>query len=313
MDSLYVMGAGGIGLLLQLLISKNDRCTLIGRESTKTCFKDSRLIVEGALEESIDVDCVTVSDLDQVNENSIIFLATKAQDLKPALTELAPSLREDSLVVLCQNGIGIFEEAQTEFPHLKFLRLHCWMGVQRVEINKIRFAGAFKFDLAAKQSEAKNAQEDLLRVASYLERTAINLDCGWNPELSEWKKALWNIAVNGLLSIVDARNGAILDYPELKSIARGLLEEAQSVAVNSGIPIEPDDLEQVFKSLEKTRNNFNATLQDLRHGKHPEIEYLNGAVVKRAKEHDQIAPLNETIVNLISYLEKVEARREIVK
>lgn len=305
MSKLYVMGAGGIGLLLQYLIGKNEPCVLIGREHTRACFKDAELVVKGAVEDSIKVESITLDDLETVDPDSIIFLATKANDTVAALKELEPRLRSDSVVVLCQNGIGVLEEARQEFSGIEFLRLHCWMGVQRLDTNLIQFAGAFKFDLAGLEA----SEASLRKVAPYLENTGIKLDCGFNPILSEWKKALWNIAVNGLLSVVDARNGAILDYPELNHIARGLLEEAQRVARTGGIPLEDEDLEQVFKSLEKTRANFNATLQDLRNGKHPEIEYLNGAVVKGAKEHDQNAPLNETIVNLISYLEKVDARR----
>lgn len=179
------------------------------------------------------------------------------------------------------------------------------MGAQRTGLDKVRLAGTFKFDISG--DKKSSCQIDLIE--KLLSKTQIPVDVGFDPVLAEWQKALWNIAVNGLCTIVDAENGAILDNMELRKIATNLLSEAKAVANHAGVNVTDKDLENVFVSLEKTRANTNATLQDLRNGKHSEIEFLNGAVVKCAEDHDQKAPLNETIVSLVNYIEKVEARR----
>lgn len=302
----YVMGAGGIGLLLAYLLVKNGLdIELIARTHTKESLLRNKLKIEGAINDEVSVDCKLLEEISSFNAGDVIFITTKASDTKELLSDLDSKLAKGAIVVLCQNGIGVFEGAKLLVgEETSLLRLNCWMGAARTDANVVKLAGTFKFDLSGLD------QNSLSRVAEILNITGIRVDVGDDPYLSEWQKALWNIAVNGLCSIVDQKNGVILDHDELKSIAEGLLKESKRVAALDGVNLKDEDLKQVFKSLETTRGNINATLQDLRAGKHPEIDYLNGAVVKRARKHDQNAPLNETIVNLVSYLEKVEARRK---
>ena len=301
----FVLGAGGIGLLLEYLLVKNGcAAQLIARSHSKNSFFDGKLTVEGAIDDKVSIVCRTLEEIERFSKDDIIFVTVKASDTKGLLAQLKDKVEEGAIIVLCQNGIGIFEESKDLIAQATSLRLNCWMGAARTELNVVKLAGTFKFDLSGFDKDA------LQKVAEVLKLTGIRVDVGDAPLLAEWQKALWNIAVNGLCSIVDRENGAILEHSELKTIAEGLLEEARRVAKLDGVELSDEDLKQVFKSLETTRANVNATLQDLRAGKHTEVDYLNGAVVRRAWEHDQNAPLNETIVNLINYLEKVEARRK---
>lgn len=303
----YVFGAGGIGLLIQYYLSKEIECTLIARQHTVDAFKNDKLYITGAIEEQVDVDCLTLDNLDRINAGDVVFVATKVNDTFDALKELNKKLENGAIVVLCQNGIGVYSRCNPQLEGKIILRLNCWMGVVREEFNKIRLAGTFKFDLSGSESDHLHIEP----IKKSLSTSGVRVDCGNDIKLSEWQKALWNIAVNGICTIADSRNGEILEHEELKEIAKGLLLESQRIALLDGVKLQDNDLAQVFKSLETTKNNFNATLQDLRAGKLSEMDYLNGAVVKCARVHDQKAPINETIVNLVKYLEKTSARRKI--
>lgn len=309
MGNLYIFGAGGIGLLLTYLIGKKNKITLIARESTRTVFETNQLSISGALEDSIPCTCKTIGEVTSFENGDYVFLTTKANDTFDLVKKISAKFENGANLVLCQNGIGIYEEACKRYPKVNFLRLNCWMGARRTSLDKVLLAGTFKFDLSAH----KGLESELRAIEAVLKETGIRVDSGFDPVLSEWQKALWNIAVNGLCSIVDSKNGAILDYQELKGISESLLSETKEVANSGGIEITDNDIRSVFDSLEKTRSNINATLQDLRAGKPHEIDYLNGAVVRCAKKFDQKAPLNETIVNLVNYLEKSEARRILDK
>uniref|UniRef100_A0A832ASJ1 Ketopantoate reductase C-terminal domain-containing protein n=1 Tax=Desulfurella acetivorans TaxID=33002 RepID=A0A832ASJ1_DESAE len=46
--------------------------------------------------------------------------------------------------------------------------------------------------------------------------------------------------------------------------------------------------------------------EDLRKGKKTEIDYLNGYVVKVAKQKGKIAPYNESLYNIVKILEKTK-------
>jgi 2-dehydropantoate 2-reductase len=196
--------------------------------------------------------------------------------------------------------------ARQELPKNPLLRLACWMGVQRLDLNHIDISGIYKFDIAAEpQYEAA-----LNACADILSGSGIPTTRSTDPLYNEWQKALWNITVNGLCSILNTRNGAILDHPEILDTAKLLVAETVNIAALEGVHLTEEDQHVVFASLEKTRTNLNATLQDLKAGRHPELEFLNGAVVQTAGKHGQKAPLNETIINLVTYIEKTNRLRE---
>lgn len=310
-DQIFVLGAGSLGLFTQYHFQKNGLSSiLLGRKNTKEHFKNHKLQVSGLIEDSLNIDCDTLEDLppEKITDDSVIFILCKADQVEPILINLNERLGAKCActLVLCQNGIGVYDlaSALTAATAFKLIRLHYWLGTERKSIDEVKIAGVYKFNLSAE----KEHQEAMSKVESILSVTGIKMESSLYPHLSEWKKALWNIAVNGLCSIADKPNGAILDYPELFALSKMLVQEACEVAKLGGIELDQSDVDQVFRSLSQTRANTNATLQDLRAGKASEIDYFNGAVVKYARSHGQKAPFNETITNLVLYLERSRSR-----
>ncbi len=302
----YVLGAGGIGMFLAYVLGKSHDVALLARPQSVEALKKKPLKISGLIDDFREIDAKLLNGSDSFAENDILFIATKATDVEPLLSSLQSRLAAGCTVVLCQNGIGIFDLGRSILQAQNVLRLNCWLGVRRLSPHEINLAGVYKFDLSGDSS----AQKAIEQVRGLFNDTGYSITYSHDPRLAEWQKALWNIAVNGLCSIVNEKNGAILDSPELRHIANQLLSEAQQVALQSGIPLSQEDLDKVFQSLEKTRGNINATLQDLRAGRHPELDFLNGAVIKQARQNDQNAPVNETIMSLVTYLEKTGARRQ---
>jgi 2-dehydropantoate 2-reductase len=301
----YVLGAGGIGLHLQCLLQKARGAKLICRQSSYDRLKASPLKVTGAMEDNLNLDCLLLEDVVNVDPQAPFFIATKAHEALALLEILQDKISETNPIVLCQNGIGIYDEACEILPKNPIVRLLCWIGVQRIDLDHIHIAGIHKFEFAS-ATENQKFMEDWSKV---LNDAGVTSSVSTDARLSEWKKALWNITVNGLCAIADAPNGAILDYPALGRVAKEIASEAVRIAKADGVNLSDADLAAVFQSLEKTRDNINATLQDLRAGRHPELEFLNGAVCEVARIHDQKAPLNETIVDIVSYLEKSQKRK----
>lgn len=301
-----VIGAGSIGLFLQYLLQKSVPATLLGRQKSVSALSEKRLAISGAVASECQVNTAVLDESTSFTEFSTIFIATKAHEVNAILEQLKRRIKPATAIVLCQNGIGLFDAAEKVLGEVPVFRLSCWMGIQRKDLNHIHVAGIHKFDLSGLPQYAdvlRNWQEILIDAG-----VTTTISC--NPVYSEWQKALWNITVNGLCSIANRNNGAILEYPELRCAAELILSEAVKVAALEGIELTEQDQQAVFLSLEKTAGNINATLQDLRAGRHPELEYFNGAVTRIAQKHDQIAPLNETIWNLVSFLEKTQQLKE---
>lgn len=306
MNRVYIVGAGGIGLFIQYYLQNSLQTLLIARDRSCATLAYSPLRVTGIVQGELRISCISWNQLERAEEPATVFVAVKATEVAEVLSILNNILTPPSNILLCQNGIGIYEIGRHLCPKHHIYRLLCWIGVRRVDLDWIHVAGLHKFDLAAETS----LEQPLRFWAEVLERAGIPTTFNTDPVKSEWEKALWNITVNGLCSIINAHNGAILDHPELREIAENIVEETVEVARNEGIMLDASSKAAVFQSLAKTKENINATLQDLRAGRHPELEFFNGAVVTAATKHHMRAPLNLMILRLVEYLDRQKLLKE---
>lgn len=299
-----VVGAGSIGLFLQYLLQGPTQSVLYARSHSRDILQNKPLQITGQREGSLKVNVFGKGDLLTLAPDATLFITTKAPEIASVLDELKAHLKGQEAIVLCQNGIGVFDEVRRMLPHARLFRLHCWMGTRRVAVDHVHVAGVYRFELAGAEVDFLNTWQEILL------NTGINCTVDSNIHRSEWKKALWNIAVNGIACIANDTNGVVLKYAPLRRIAERLLDEAIQVAALEGIQLTQDDRNSVFSSLEKTSKNINGSLQDLRAGRSSELQYMNGAVVAAAARHGIQAPTNETIFNFVQYLEHSQTRKD---
>lgn len=67
--------------------------------------------------------------------------------------------------------------------------------------------------------------------------------------------------------------------------------------------LSADGLRIVSETTEKTRENRSSMVQDIESGKKTEIDYMNGAIVARAKPFNIPTPVNEAVWRLVRELE----------
>ena len=115
--------------------------------------------------------------------------------------------------------------------------------------------------------------------------------------------------INPLTVLLDARNGAILYNYALTRTMRLLLSEIslviRSLPELQYIPnvqhrFSPGRLETMVVGVaNKTKDNISTMLADVRAGRHTEIEYINGWIVKKGEEQGVRCLMNYMCVNLI--------------
>lgn len=304
----FVLGAGAVGLWLQWRLQLQGGCTLLARGATLQRLRAEALQVRDASGAELDrlqlqVDDVAVAALPR---GATVLIATKADDVGPALDALWGRLPLDATVVLCQNGIGVVEAAAAQYGAWAYGRAGCWMGARREHEDTLVVAGVHRVDLAG-QAAARPA---LALLGQRLRASGIAVDdLGEDIDRAEWRKALWNVAVNALCAVVDGPNGLLLEHPPLRRLAESLLDEALEVAGRDGVTLDGNDRATVWRSLETTRRNINATLQDLRAGRRPELAWLNGAVARGARRQGWQARANEALLDLVEHLHATGARR----
>jgi 2-dehydropantoate 2-reductase len=295
-----VVGAGAVGLFLQFLLQGAAGSSLLAKRASWERFQTSPLRITGALEATQYVRCHTWESLPRLDPLATVFIATRPKEVAGVLQALRLKLGKHATVVLCQDGIGVFTAANEILPKTRLVRLACWSLVERWELDHLHVTVLDRLELAGDPGD-RPLLEHWRKVLS---RPGVQTTVAFEPIVLEWKTALRGIASEALCALAHARNGALLDTPELESIASDLLNETAEIAALEGVHLTARDRAAAFQALDGSRAAAPAACADLRAGRHPELELFNGAVIRAARKHGRRALLNEAVLNLLEYLEK---------
>lgn len=288
---IFIVGAGSVGSFLAARLFSQASVTLIARERIASCWQDGVKLV-GSEERHVPVPVVPWSKIQSFPDNSFIFLTNKIFSFEEVFTELSERVSRGCSIVLCQNGLGVMEEARLFFPQGDFVRAVCWLGVRLETPPFVRVAGVDGVEFGS--------ATDLKILMRFFDQS--NLPTVWSSDIKllEWKKALWNVSANGLCALAGVKNGEVLENPLLRPLFEGLLDEAIQVAAAEGVKLTVEDRERVIQATLKTKNNFNSTYQDLKANRPTEMPWLNGALVKMAQKHRIPVPRHQMIDALVS-------------
>jgi 2-dehydropantoate 2-reductase len=117
-----------------------------------------------------------------------------------------------------------------------------------------------------------------------------------------WRKVVINCVVNPLSAILQAPTKSLVSQ-QLAHIRRSVVKECIAVAEAEGINLDLGILEVMESNLPSFKNR-SSMLQDLLRGRLTEIDFLNGRIVELGKQHQIPTPVNETLTQLIRFLEE---------
>lgn len=289
---IYVLGAGSIGSLLgALLFRGGHEVTLIGREEQVRAIKEKGLRVSGVEEFTVRPEA-TVYAPDESPD--LILLATKSYSTKTALECARKCIGPDTWILSVQNGLGNEELAMKFTP--KVMGGITTNGAMLVEWGHVRWTGR-GITVIGKYPTGKEPFVD--EVAKAFNGSGIETHVTENVVGWKWAKTIVNSVINGLGTVLEVKNGFLRDNPYLEGISVDIAREGCMVAQQLGIEFEVHPLELLWDTIERTRDNYNSTLQDIRRGKRTEVDYIHGKIVEYANSIGLEAPRNELLWALI--------------
>ena len=295
---IYVLGAGSIGSLLGGLLTRagND-VTLIGREEQVKAVNENGLEVFGAEEFTV-YPRASLYAPDEPPE--LLILATKSYSTKAALECAGSCIGPNTWVLSIQNGLGNEELAlrRTE----KVMGGITTNGAMLVEWGRVKWTGK-GITVVGKYPTGRNEFVD--EVARVFSEAGIETRVSENIIGWKWAKAIVNSVINGLGTVLGVRNGFLMDDPHLEGISVDIAREGCLVAQQLGIEFEVHPLELLWDTIERTRDNYNSTLQDIMRGKRTEVDYINGKIVEYAQSVGLEAPRNELLWALVKARENL--------
>jgi len=269
---IIILGAGGIGSLVGGLLSKYADVVLVGRKEHVDGIKKDGLQISGCLEENIKVKAI--EEIESIDENNIIVLATKATNNKETLESIKNIIGKNNTIICLQNGLGNEEEIR-KIVNCKVVRAIITSGTTFLEPGKVKCSNLGNIFL--EESDISREFADLVN------KTSIKAEVLSDLKEKMWMKLIANCVMNTLSAVLRVKNWELGKHPEL---VRKVIGETVEVANKEGVNYNEEEVYiKVMKIINDSGENLSSMLQDIIIGRKTEIDYLNGAVVDLGKKY----------------------------
>lgn len=298
MMKIQIMGAGALGCLYGYLLQKKYDVLFVARGKQLEALRKG-LKVTGLLEDFVDVDVVG-----KPCDADLTLVTVKSYDTEGVAKIL--SKVGCGIVLSLQNGIGN-EEILMRYLERVLSGVTTYAS-NLVDYGWIEFTGVgytFVGDVSGKICD------DVSTVVDVMKSCGINAVAVEDIVKRKWIKTVINSVINPITTILRVRNGAIIEIEEVWDLALKVLREGELVLNSMGFNVKlEEDLKEV---LMKTANNRSSMLQDIERGRRTEIDFINGAIVRKASEIGIDVPYNRVLMSIVKALERINlVKRQIL-
>ncbi len=321
-----VVGCGGIGGVVA--------ATLAAKGMNVTCVEIADLYLQALQKEGIHLVgkkgriSARVRAIRTLSEDEgsfdIIVIAVKSNALGSVFPEAKEHLCNNGCILTLQNGLEVLSVSES-FPAVKLIAGA--VGYNAVMTEHTHYLVTSKGGITIGNLTCAT-RDDLFMVKSTLE-PGIPVYISDNIQGVLWAKLLIVCGVTGLGGISGLLLGKLLRLRTARKLFYRIVTEGARAAQGWGVKIEKfkgsinperfSDLRKGYPLLVrwillmivgmKYRKLKSSILQDLERGKRTEVDFLNGKILRVAKELGQHTPVNEKIVEVVKEIE--QGKREL--
>ena len=299
-----VVGAGAMGCLFGGLLAEGGLdVTLVDvlQEHVDRINRDGLRIVGYGGDRSIPVRATTEpSGLPAVD---VLFVQCKAPYTKEAVRRVLHLLRDDSVAISFQNGLGNEENIGEVVGMERVLGGVTAQGAAVEGPGAVRNFGNLPTHIG---EMGGGISERAQRIAAALDRAGLQTTAVPDIRQAIWKKLLANIAISPTSAIANMTIKQVFAVPELRETAFEALDEAVEVARAEGVELNAAETREVIDQIvgpTGTGDNKSSLCVDIINRRPCEIDVISGAVVQLGRKHDIPTPVNKTLVAAVKALE----------
>jgi 2-dehydropantoate 2-reductase len=235
----------------------------------------------------------------------LIGLKTVNNHLLPEL--LPPLLKEDTLVVLIQNGIGVEEDVQKMFPEVQLaagLAFICSAKTEPGRVNHQCYGYINIGNYSCKQQEKIDEVVDDFRKAGVDTNEVEYLE-------ARWKKAVWNMPFNGMTVALNTQTDILLQHPSTLQLIKDQMMEVIEAAQACGVKnIDESFAEKmIYNTVHMTPYSPSMKL-DFDFKRPMEINYLYTRPIEKAREAGYQMRKLEMLEQELRFLESKRLERK---
>jgi 2-dehydropantoate 2-reductase len=298
-----VVGAGAMGCLFAARLKKAGLEVCLHEKIPERAqrIRERGIQVEG-VSGAFEVVVPVVSRKPEPGPDAVL-LCVKSYDTEEASNTIAPWLKEDSLILTLQNGLGNVEILEEIFGGKRVLVGVTSEGATVLDHGRIRHAGVGETFIGPPGDGAE-------KIVSAFRRAGFTCKAVDNVHRLIWGKLIINAGINALAAVTGLKNGRLPQLSATRTIMEMAVEEAVAVAEAKEIVLPyPDPIGRVTDVCKATADNVASMLQDVRNKKETEIGAINGAVVREGEALGIPTPVNVVLTSLVKAIQETYEER----
>jgi 2-dehydropantoate 2-reductase len=227
-----------------------------------------------------------------------VLICVKSNDTEEAAKTVAPWLKETTVVLTLQNGLGNVDVLAGIVGKARVLGGVTSEGATVLDHGKIRHAGAGETSIGPPGDGAE-------KIVSAFRQARFTSGIANDIHSLIWGKLIVNVGINALTALTGLRNGRLPQVRALRVMMEMVLEEAVAVAKAKHVQLPyPDPMSRVTEVCKATSDNISSMLQDVLNKKRTEIDFINGAIVREGAALGIPTPVNFTLTSLVQAIQE---------
>ncbi len=295
-----IVGAGAMGSIYAGLMADagNEVWALDTWAEHIEAIQQNGLRVEGASGDRLVKSVQATMDTSVPGPCDLVIIATKASGVGSAAKSLGPLLRDDTLVLTIQNGVGAGERISQHMPADNvLLGVAQGFGASMKGPGHAHHNGMSLIRIGEMQGGSVERSEkiaDLWRASGFEAKAFEDIN-----QLI-WEKLICNVAFSGPCAVFNRTIGEIMADPHSWHISQTCAQEAFDVAKAKGINITFEDAKTYVGNFGSNMPNARPSmLLDHMARRASEIDFINGAIPVEANALGLSAPYNEVISGIV--------------
>ena len=310
-----IFGAGAIGGYMGVKLAKAGAdVSLVARGPHLAAMQEKglTLIEEG---ETTTVPVTASDDPAALGVQDYVIVTLKAHSVPPVVSKMAPLIGQDTTIVSGVNGVpwwyfhkleGAHEGTRLDsvdpgnvqwdgFGPDRVLGCVVYPAAEVIEPGVIKHIEGNRFSLG----EPDGSKSDRAQALSKILANA-GLKAPVRPKLRDeiWVKLWGNLSFNPISALTHATLDVLCTDPGTRSVARGMMVEAQEIAEKLGVKF-PIDVDRRIDGGAAVGAHRTSMWQDLDAGRPMEIDALVSAVQELGKLTQTPTPTIDTVLALV--------------
>lgn len=212
----------------------------------------------------------------------IVSLKTTQNQLLPDL--LPPIVKDDGVVLVLQNGLGIEAEIAEIVSNVHVIGGLCFLCSNKVAPGHIHHLDYGQITLGEYTSnyQSTGITKKMQEVTADFENAGISIELLEDLLLGRWKKLVWNIPYNGLSVILDGRTDELMTDIYTRQLVESLMWEVVAGAKSTGRTIPESFIQTMLDYTVKMKPYRTSMKIDFDEKRPLEIEAIFGNPLRKA-------------------------------